>query len=460
MDDEISQLIAVSLTLADSAVSQHIQGLGNNQIAEFKLQEWDLKLQTNSVAAHFDDCLIVDPLASTPTGKLYEHYKDWCNTTLKAVSHIKYPKMLSELCNDYLELSSVKWKKSGGRSFFEGLRFRAEGETSPTHSDTLSTLIPQNIPTDTGYNGVSTGLVRGSEPLPNGNYSDLQGLCTPNFSQKTESAIESAIESNAQPVDPSCDLQIEQQQDLEIVLQTPLHPIPLPEPLPDQDSNPITNSVPTPCEPRCTPLTEPELPNPDISIGERVRVSQEYAGRSQFRGKSAQVIKDLGEGLYQVKFEGAGVIVAGRGRVRTADILSQFLELADSLSLLAKPAPTGATPTKRIAPSNLVSPASQSPAQSQPDLAPTTAEYKSEATPSDEINVEAEIGDMVGMIRTALSSDPQDVEAVVAIVNEIIKAVRNTVGISSSVIWERLTVEEQAAYIRALNTQSQPEAEF
>jgi hypothetical protein len=74
--------------------------------------------------------------------------------------------------------------------------------------------------------------------------------------------------------------------------------------------------------------------------------------------------------------------------------------------------------------------------------------------------MEREIADMVGMIRTALSSEPQDVEAVVSMVNEIIKAVRNALGISNSTIWERLTAIEQAAYIRALNPQSQPKAEL
>jgi ribosome-binding protein aMBF1 (putative translation factor) len=74
--------------------------------------------------------------------------------------------------------------------------------------------------------------------------------------------------------------------------------------------------------------------------------------------------------------------------------------------------------------------------------------------------METEIADMVGMIRTALSSDPQDVEAVVSMVNEIIKTARNTLGISNSTIWERLTAIERAAYIRALNPQSKPEAEL
>jgi len=103
-------------------------------------------------------------------------------------------------------------------------------------------------------------------------------------------------------------------------------------------------------------------------------------------------------------------------------------------------------------------PASPSPAPHQPELAPTTIEYKSETTPSDEVDIQAEIGDMVGMIRTALSSDPQDVEAAVAIVNEIIKTTLIALGISNNTIWERLTAQEQAAYRKALNTQSQPDA--
>ena len=252
MDEEISQLIAASLTLSDSAVSTHIQGLGNNQIAEFKLQEWDMKLQTNSVAAHFDDCLIVDPTASTPTGKIYEHYKDWCGTTLKAVSHIKYPKMLSELCNDYLELSGVKWRKSGGRSFFDGLRFRDQGETSPTHSDSLSALIPHPIPTDTGCNkeenGVSTGLLEGSESLSDGNYSDIRGKGTQNISELESHSLlpeESQITNEVTEIIKKVD-------------SYPTNPIEVPETIPEGNLSQSINPILTPCEPLQTPHSSTE----------------------------------------------------------------------------------------------------------------------------------------------------------------------------------------------------------
>ncbi|NQE36688.1 DUF3854 domain-containing protein [Microcoleus asticus] len=308
MDAEISQLIAVALNLSDSTVSERIQGVGKNQIAEFKLQEWDMKVQTNSVAAHFDDCLIVDPTASTPTGKLYEHYKNWCDSNLKAVSHIKYPKMLSELCNDYLELSGVKWRRSGGRSWFEGLRFRTEGETSPTHSDSLSALIPQNFPTDTGcnteLNGVDTGLIRGSESLSDGNYSHLRGKEAQSFCEKFESSSSLAEESQitshhfcekfesssglteesrgashhfCENLESSSGLieesQITSQQSeiIEKVGLNPVNPVEIPEPLPDGNLNSATNSAATPREALQTP--HPELNEDELELVQMIWVA-------------------------------------------------------------------------------------------------------------------------------------------------------------------------------------------
>ncbi|MEG4034581.1 DUF3854 domain-containing protein [Microcoleus sp. S36b_A4] len=288
MDAEISQLIAVALNLSDSTVSERIQGVGKNQIAEFKLQEWEMKLQTNSVAAHFDDCLIVDPTASTPTGKLYEHYKNWCDSNLKAVSHIKYPKMLSELCTDYLELSGVKWKRSGGRSWFEGLRFRDQGETSPTHSDSLSALIPQNLPTDTGYNtglnGVDTGLVRGSESSSDGNYSHLQGLEFQNFSENLESSSSSLTEESQ--------ITSHQSEIVEKVGSYPTNPVKIPEPLPDADLSQPTNPLLTPCEPLHTPHSSDESTLSVEPTTDGVATSEELVQRLSKRILQAIADKD------------------------------------------------------------------------------------------------------------------------------------------------------------------------
>lgn len=288
MDAEISQLIAVALNLSDSAVSERIQGVGKNQIAEFKLQEWDMKLQTNSVAAHFDDCLIADPTASTPTGKIYEHYKNWCDSNLKAVSHIKYPKMLSELCNDYLELSSVKWKRSGGRSWFEGLRFRTEGETSPTHSDSLSALIPQNLPTDTGCDGVNTGFVRGSESLLDGNSSHLQSLESQNISEN--------LESSSSPLTEETHITSQQSEIIEKVGSHPANPVEIPELLPDGNLSQPTNPLLTPCEPLHTPHSSDESTPQSVAASNQATADRVATTESELvqklRARILQAIAD------------------------------------------------------------------------------------------------------------------------------------------------------------------------
>ncbi|MEG5182060.1 DUF3854 domain-containing protein, partial [Microcoleus sp. A2-D5] len=300
MDAEISQLITASLMLTDSEASEAIRGSGINQIAEFRLQEWEMKRDTNSVAAHFDDWLIADPDATVTTGKIYEHYKDWCGTTLKAVSHIKYPKMLAELCNDYLELTSVKWERQRGRSFFKGLRLRNEGDLqTPTHSDFLQSGIPitQNDGVCEANDGVCAGFVRGSEPLPVGNYSEMTGFEPQNFLEKTN-----LLQTSEQKV---CLIK-----DVEKTPQTPSNPA---NPQPARDTNPVT--------PKSNPVITPST----LAIRQKVKVSQKFSGRQQLRGKSAEIIKDLGSNLYQVKFGGAGVTVSGHGKVKTANVSSTQL---------------------------------------------------------------------------------------------------------------------------------------
>ncbi|WP_445176358.1 DUF3854 domain-containing protein [Microcoleus sp.] len=351
MDAEISQLIAVALNLSDSTVSEHIQGVGKNQISEFKLQEWDMKVQTNSVAAHFDDCLIVDPTASTPTGKIYEHYKNWCDSNLKAVSHIKYPKMLSELCNDYLELSSVKWKRSGGRSWFEGLRFRTEGETSPTHSDALSALIPQNLPTDTGckteLNGIDTGLGRDAESLPDGNYSHLRGKeaqnCSENleFSSLTEESRSTShlfcekLESSG--LIEESQITSHESEIIEKVGLNPTNPVEIPEPLPVADLNSATNPAPTPREPLQTP--HPELNEDELELVRMIWVAIAEPD-PEFARRTATDILPI---LKDVCANGA----ANREKVWTALTDS---ERAIFSELTAKPMALGDNPQEPISP--------------------------------------------------------------------------------------------------------------
>ena len=272
MEGEISQLIAIALNLSDALVGDLIRGTGANQIAEFKLNEWEMKLQTNSVAAHFDEHLIIDPTAKTQTSKIYEHYKDWCNSTLKAISHVRYPQTLEELCIDYLQLEGVRWKRSGGRSWFEGLRLRGENELDlPTYTDTLSITIPTNTGFDAGSNGVSAGLVRGSEPAPNGNYSDLRGLSPGNFPENSDS-LQSLTEAESSASET---VKVNAEENTKKVCTNPVNPVNPVKPLQGKDS-----------EPR---MDLSKLRQTPLKPGDWAVISDEY-GRKDRRGQEILIL--------------------------------------------------------------------------------------------------------------------------------------------------------------------------
>ena len=196
--------------------------------------------------------------------------------------------MLSELCNDYLELTGVKWQRSRGRSWFEGLRLRTEGESSPTHSDVLSALIPQDSPTndagfDAGFDGVMTGLRRGSESLPDGNYSHLRGLDPLNIPDKTEtsSSHEESHKTNQET----------ETVEIEKVGLNPVNPVKIPEPLPVEDLNPATNPAQTPHKPRQTPHSE--LNEDELELVEMIRVATAEPDPESARRAAADILPIL-----------------------------------------------------------------------------------------------------------------------------------------------------------------------
>jgi hypothetical protein len=214
--------------------------------------------------------------------------------------------MLSELCNDYLELSSVKWRRSGGRSWFEGLRFRTEGETSPTHSDSLSALIPQNLPTDTGckteLNGVETGLKRDPKSLPDGNYSPLWGLEVQNISEKLESSSSLTEESRGtnhhfcekleffSGLIEESQITSHQSQIIEKVGLNPTNPVEIPEPLPSGNLSQPTNPVPSQCEPLYTPHSSDESALQSVAASNELTADQVATTESELVQKLQALI--------------------------------------------------------------------------------------------------------------------------------------------------------------------------
>ena len=176
---EIPALIGIALSLADNAVTQAIRGIGAERIAEFKAKEWEMKVETSSTAAFFDMNLVLDSTATMRTGKLYDAYKSFCETSgFSKVSIVKFPKLLADLLTDE-NLSFTRHQ--GAQAYFEGVRLRTEIDNYPTHSQVLG-----------GFEGVEgviagslQGVVEGVAPLLDIDLRELREL-DPKVSSRDE----------------------------------------------------------------------------------------------------------------------------------------------------------------------------------------------------------------------------------------------------------------------------------
>ncbi|MEG4489409.1 DUF3854 domain-containing protein [Microcoleus sp. D2_18a_B4] len=235
---EVPALIGIALSLVDNAVTQAIRGIGAERIAEFKYKEWEMKVETSSTAAFFDMELVLDPTATTRTGKLYEAYKDFCEGSgFSKVSIVKFPKLLADLLTDE---NLPFTRHQGAQAYFEGVRVREKSDNHLTHSETLS-----------GVEGVSEvvsgsleGVCEGVEPLPDIPLRELREL-EPKVSTGNKN------EENYLPDEEESDRESDLGKDLPpLTPSTPSNPVPVmiqtPSPTPSQV--PPTPS-PTPSNP-------------------------------------------------------------------------------------------------------------------------------------------------------------------------------------------------------------------
>ena len=245
LDSEIPACIAIALSLSDDAVTQAIQGIGSKQIAEFKAKEWEMKTETNSVATFLDMELVLDPSASTPTMKLFDYYKDFCeNGGFKPLSLVKFPKYLAELLAD--ENLNATWVK-GRTSSFDGLRRRREQDENLTHSEYLARLAPVDAPVDAPV-GVPVGVP--VEALRDKGLHQLHQLESKNITQSENNddylpdIDESDLDKNFPPITGATGA----------------------NPAPAKDTTPASTGTPT-----GTPTGAYSQPSPQLSASEAAR---------------------------------------------------------------------------------------------------------------------------------------------------------------------------------------------
>jgi putative DNA primase/helicase len=134
------------LSLSDEWVTATIRGAGN--VEAVKQLNWEMTKREDSIAAFYDEKLIIDPKGSIGCGALYSLYKSYCDdSSLKPKSINNFTPSLLELCNDSLKHSIAHQHTKTGK-VIKGLRLKEiwdfECDTSITTDENLSSLLANN----------------------------------------------------------------------------------------------------------------------------------------------------------------------------------------------------------------------------------------------------------------------------------------------------------------------------
>jgi P4 family phage/plasmid primase-like protien len=137
------------LSLDSEWVTATIRGAGS--VEAVKQLNWQMTIREDSIAAFYDEKLIIDPKESIGCGALYSLYKSYCDDSgLKAKGINNFTPSLVELCNDSLG-HSIAHKHTNAGKVIKGLRLRhdwehpsdEESNISPT-DENLSSLLNNN----------------------------------------------------------------------------------------------------------------------------------------------------------------------------------------------------------------------------------------------------------------------------------------------------------------------------
>ena len=119
-----------------------------------------MTVREDSIAAFYDERLIIDPSGSIGCKDLYKAYQSYCEDSgLKSKSLNNFTPSLIELCNVSLGYSISKKRITGG-NIIEGLRLRKDDDVDK-HSPSSEKSIYPTYPTSSA---VGIGLKPTSDP--------------------------------------------------------------------------------------------------------------------------------------------------------------------------------------------------------------------------------------------------------------------------------------------------------
>lgn len=125
-EGDLTAFTTYLLSLSDEWVTNTVRGASD--VEAVKKLNWEMTKREDSVAAFYDEKLIIDSKGSIGCGSLYSLYKSYCDDAgLKSKSLNNFTPSLLELCNDSLG-HSIDKKKARGNNIIMGIRLREDGE--------------------------------------------------------------------------------------------------------------------------------------------------------------------------------------------------------------------------------------------------------------------------------------------------------------------------------------------
>lgn len=180
LESELSALTSVAIALPDAEVTKILRGLDEAEIPDFQRQSWELKTQTNSIAAWMNEHIIRDQNGLERIGEkgregtLFDHYLRYCEGSgAKAFSLQNFSKVLLEVCHDVLGWQEVEKVKLRSGLFIKGLRLRSDSDGDKPWIEELFEACADLTPPCADPCADSGADLK---PLPDGEGADLADL--------------------------------------------------------------------------------------------------------------------------------------------------------------------------------------------------------------------------------------------------------------------------------------------
>lgn len=128
------------LALPDEWATATIRGAAS--VEAVKNLNWQMTIREDSIAAFYDEKLIIDPTGSISCGELYKGYQSYCEESgLKPKSVNNFTPALLELCNDSLGHSIAKKHSMKGK-VIEGLRLKIDSDVDVKIPSSEKSIYP------------------------------------------------------------------------------------------------------------------------------------------------------------------------------------------------------------------------------------------------------------------------------------------------------------------------------